>query len=137
LPGPLAAADTDKARLRPLADIEPERYPWGSIRWLMNGKIDPNAEMTMGLVRIEPHQSNQRHVHPNSAEYLHVLSGSCKHLVDGRWITIKPGDTRRIPTGVEHQARTKDAAFQAFIVYDTPNRIMVPVAEERPRAKPE
>jgi quercetin dioxygenase-like cupin family protein len=67
LPGLLAAAGPDKAQMRRLADIEPERYPWGSIQWLMSAKIDPNAEMTMGLVRIEPHQSNQRHIHPNSA----------------------------------------------------------------------
>ena len=105
-PGLLAAAGADKAHLRRLAEIEPERYPWGSIRWLMSGTIDPNAEMTMGLVRLEPHQSNPRHVHPNSAEYLQVLSGSCEHLADGRWVSLKPGDTLRIPKGTEHQART-------------------------------
>jgi quercetin dioxygenase-like cupin family protein len=88
----------------------------------------------MGLVRIEPRQSNQRHVHPNSAEYLHVLTGSCEHLVAGRWVGIKRGDTLRIPKGVEHQARTGDGAFEALIVYDTPNRIMMPVAGERTKA---
>jgi len=135
-PGLPAAAGADRAQLRRLADIEPERYPWGAIRWLMSGKIDPNAEMTMGLVRIEPHQTNQRHVHPNSAEYLHVLAGSCEHLASGRWVTLRPGDTLRIPKGTEHQARTRDEPFQALIVYDTPNRIMVPVPETRPESPP-
>jgi hypothetical protein len=34
------------------------RIPWGWIRWLMNGQIDPRAEMTMGLVHFEPHRIN-------------------------------------------------------------------------------
>ncbi len=134
LPMLIAAAEHDPVRVRSLGEIDPEVYPWGSIRWLLNGKIDPNAEMTMGLVRIEPHQSNPRHVHPNSAEYLHVLSGRCEHLVEGRWVALKPGDTLRIPKGVEHQARTQDEGFQALIVYDTPNRVMVPVGVEKPKA---
>jgi quercetin dioxygenase-like cupin family protein len=133
-PGLLADDRADKAQLRRLADIEPERYSWGSIRWLMSGMIDPNAEMTMGLVRIEPHQSNQQHIHPDSAEFLHVLSGSCEHLADGRWVTLKPGDTQRIPKRTEHQARTQDDPFQALTVYDTPKRIMVPVPETKPDA---
>jgi quercetin dioxygenase-like cupin family protein len=129
-----AEAEADQVNLRPYDSIEPERYPWGWIRWLMSGKIDPKAEMTMGLVQIEPNQSNTLHVHPNSAEYLHVLSGVSEHLVDGKWVTLKPGDTLRIPRNVPHQARSKDEPFRALIVYDTPNRIMVPVVAGKPAA---
>ena len=86
----------------------------------------------MGLVHFEPNQINTLHIHPNSAEYLHMLSGSAEHLVDGRWVTLKAGDTLRIPRGVPHQARSRDQAYLALIVYDTPTRIMVPVTESRP-----
>ena len=121
------AEKDDVARIQPFDKIEPEKYPWGWIRWLMSARIDPRAEMTMGLVHFEPHQTNILHIHPNSAEFLHVISGASEHLVDGKWVLMKPGDTLRIPRNVPHQARTQDQAFDALIVYDTPNRIMVPV----------
>jgi quercetin dioxygenase-like cupin family protein len=115
------------ATLLPAGKVEIQKFPWGSIRWLMSGKIDPRAEMTLGIVQVTPNQANPIHVHPNSAEYLHMLSGACEHLIDGRWVAIQAGDTVRIPKGVPHGARTKDQPFCAVIVYDTPNRKMVPV----------
>jgi quercetin dioxygenase-like cupin family protein len=122
-----------KGSLQPYDKVEPQNYPWGWIRWLMNGQIDPQAEMTMGLVHIEPNQMNTLHIHPNSAEFLHALSGTSEHRVGSdRWVTMKPGDTLRIPRNVPHQARTHDQPFEALIVYDTPTRIMVPVPEEKP-----
>ncbi len=126
---PRATAEEIKPTLQEYEKVEPQKYPWGWIRWLMNGQIDPKAEMTMGLVHMEPNQINTLHIHPNSAEYLHILSGTSEHLSGDRWITLKPGDTLRIPKGVPHQARTKDQAFEALIVYDTPTRQMVPVVD--------
>ena len=126
---PSALADETKPTLQEYEKVEPQKYPWGWIRWLMNGQIDPKAEMTMGLVHMEPNQINTLHIHPNSAEYLHIISGTSEHLSGDRWITLKPGDTLRIPKGVPHQARTKDQAFEALIVYDTPTRQMVPVVD--------
>src|SRR5438445_38587 len=62
LPELLAAADPDQAHVHPGAKVEPEKFPWGDIRWLMNGVIDPHAEITMGLVRFDPNQSNVLHI---------------------------------------------------------------------------
>jgi quercetin dioxygenase-like cupin family protein len=126
-----AVGGEGKGSLQPYEKVEPQKYPWGWIRWLMNGQIDPQAEMTMGLVHIEPNQTNTLHIHPNSAEFLHALSGTSEHRVGSeRWVTLKAGDTLHIPRNVPHQARTHDQAFEALIVYDTPTRIMVPVTEE-------
>jgi quercetin dioxygenase-like cupin family protein len=127
LPELLAAADQDQAHVHPGAKVETEKYPWGDIRWLMNGVIDPHAEITLGLVRFEPNQSNVLHIHPNSAEILYTLSGSAEHQAGGLSVLLKAGDTLRIPRGVPHQARSGDQGFTALIVYDTPTRIMVPV----------
>ena len=131
-PRVVEGADGDEIRLRRLEEIEPEKYPWGWIRWLLSGQIDAKAEMTMGLVHFEPNQINTRHVHPNSAEYLHALAGVSEHLIGDRWVELKPGDTLRIPKGVPHQARTKAESFRALIVYDTPKRIMIPVSDRKP-----
>jgi len=108
---------------------EVQEFPWGWLRWLVNDQVDPAAEMTFGMVYIKPHQTNPLHVHPNSAEYLHVLEGSCEHRVGDRWVTVKAGDTLRIPRGVKHNARTTDESCRAVLVYDTGKRVMVPVQE--------
>lgn len=121
------AAEGNALSFLPSEKAEPQKYPFGWIRWLMSGKIDPHAEMTVGIVHVDAHQSNPPHVHPNSAEVLHMLSGTCEHLVGDRWLTLKPGDTVRIPKGVPHRARTGDQPFEALIVYDTPTRQMVMV----------
>lgn len=123
---PGLAAAGDDGFVQQFGKVEPENYPWGWIRWLLNGQIDPDAEITLGLVQMEPNRVNTPHVHPNSAEVLHVISGSLEHRVGQRRVTLKAGDTLRIPKGVRHQGRTKEG-FKALLVYDTPRRIMVPV----------
>ena len=35
--------------------------------WVMNADIDPQSELTVGIVYVEPHQTNPLHIHPNSA----------------------------------------------------------------------
>ena len=120
----LAAGADGGATVQLYEKIEPQKYPWGWIRWLMNARIDPQAEMTLGLVRVEAHQSNPRHVHANSAEFLHVISGTCQQHIGDRWVSMKTGDTVRIPQGVPHSARTDDQPLLAVIVYNTGTRQM-------------
>jgi quercetin dioxygenase-like cupin family protein len=123
------AAEAGKFTIQPYDQVQPQKFAWGWIRWLMNAQIDPQAEMTLGIVHVEPHQSNPLHVHPNSAEYLNVLSGACEHRVGDRWFALKTGDTVRIPRGVVHGARTHDQPMLAMVLYDTGKRQMVPVNE--------
>jgi quercetin dioxygenase-like cupin family protein len=117
LPGALTA----------FGEVDVLEYDWGWIRWLMSDKLDPDAEMTLGMVHIKPHQTNPLHLHPNSAEYLHVLKGSCEHLVGTTWVTVKAGDTLRIPQDVPHQARTGREGCTAMIVYNTSDQQFVEV----------
>jgi len=129
-PAPAEKAANDvKVSVQEFGKVEVQKHPWGWIRWLMNDRIDPDAEMTFGMVYIKPNQENPAHVHPNSAEYLHVLEGSCEHLVGTTWVTLKAGDTLRIPKGVPHRARTKEKACRVVVVYDTGRRQFVPVEQ--------
>lgn len=120
-----AAPDAPEATMRRYEDAELVNFPWGWIRWMMNAKADPNAEMTMGIVQVEAHQTNPLHLHPNSAEYVHVLAGSCEQLVGDKWVPMKPGDTLRVPKGIAHQARTGSEPCRMMILYDTGTREMV------------
>ena len=129
-PGPAGKATKGlKVSVQEFGKVEVQKYPWGWIRWLMNDQIDPDAEMTLGVVYIKPGQENPAHIHPNSAEVLHVLEGSCEHLVGTKWVTLKTGDTVRIPKDVPHRARTKKDACRAVIVYNTGRRQFVPVEQ--------
>jgi len=122
-------AAAPKVTVQEFDKVEVQEYPWGWIRWLMNAEIDPEAEMTFGVVHIKPQQSNPVHLHPESTEYLHVLAGSCEHQVGDKWVTLKAGDTLRIPKGAPHSARTTDSHCRAVIVYNTGKRQFVPVGE--------
>jgi quercetin dioxygenase-like cupin family protein len=104
-------------------------FPWGWIRWIVTAKQNPGAEMTYGIVYIKPHQANPLHMHPNCTEYLHVLEGSCEHLVGDKWVKLKAGDVARIPKRVQHMARTGDEGLKAVIVYDNGDRQVVTLGE--------
>jgi len=127
--GVVAAEQAVGGKVSRYDQIEPQKFPWGWIRWVMNDQLDPATEMTVGLVQVEAHQSNPPHVHPNSAEILHMLSGTCEHRLGDQWFALKKGDTLRIPRGVPHCARTQDEPFLAMILYDTGHRQMVVVKE--------
>ncbi len=110
--------------------VELQKHPWGWIRWLMNSKLDPKAEMTFGIVQINAHQRNPMHVHPNCEEQLYVLSGSCKHVLGKETVVLKTGDVIRIPAGVPHKAwPIGDQPLKAVIVYSSGDRQFVVVEE--------
>lgn len=103
--------------------IEPETYPWGWIRWLMNDKIASGTNQTVGIVQIDPGQRNPMHGHPNCEELLYVLSGECHHVLGDEAVTMKAGDMIRIPAGQEHYAEcTSSEPLQAMIIFSTGQR---------------
>ena len=129
--GSSRAADPLKFDLAPYEKVPAVKFPWGWIRWLMNAEIDPQSELTIGIVFIEPNQSNPLHIHPNSAEVLHVLSGACEHQTGKRWDKLQAGNTIRIPQNVPHHACTHESPCLSLIVYNTGKRQMVPVAADK------
>ena len=116
--------------------VEKHEFSWGWIRWVMNSKLDPDAEMTFGIVKINAAQANPPHVHPNCEEHLYVLSGSCEHWIGKKKIVLKAGDVIRIPRGAPHKARTFDKeAMKAIIVYSSGDR-QFKIVDEKGAAKP-
>lgn len=129
--GSSRAADPLKFDLAPYEKVPAVKFPWGWIRWLMNADIDPQSELTVGIVYVEAHQSNPLHIHPNSAEVMHVLSGACEHQTGKRLDHLKAGDTIRIPQNTPHHARTAELPVLSMIIYNTGKRQMVPVTEDK------
>lgn len=109
------------------ADKQPaERFDWGAITWLCNGKIDPDAQMTFGVVHIEVGQANPRHYHPNCEEYIFVLSGECDHSLGDEVFHLLAGNLLRIPQGVRHHAvNTGAERVRMVIAYSSADRLTV------------
>ncbi|TDQ33763.1 cupin domain-containing protein [Aureibacillus halotolerans] len=96
---------------------------WGKIQWLCGEQIDPNSEMTFGMVYINAGDENDRHIHPNCEELIFVLSGECDHTLGDEVHHLSPGMMLRIPRGVPHNARvTTWEPCRMIIVYSAPDR---------------
>jgi mannose-6-phosphate isomerase-like protein (cupin superfamily) len=103
-----------------------EQHPWGAIHWLMNNKIDPGAQQTFGVVRINPGEKNALHLHPNCEELMYILSGSGSTTVGGKVVSLRAGDLVRIPAGVLHQATaTGREPLIAVISYSSADRQVI------------
>ncbi|WP_123041560.1 cupin domain-containing protein [Cohnella candidum] len=96
---------------------------WGKIQWLCGQDIDPDCEMTFGMVYIHAGESNPRHYHPNCEEYIFVLSGECDHSIGDEIVHLAPGMMLRIPRGVPHNAAvTGWEPCRMIIAYSAPDR---------------
>jgi quercetin dioxygenase-like cupin family protein len=115
-----------EAAVKSLGEMDTQRFPWGSITWLVSGGIGNSGTMTFGRVTIRKGSSNPRHMHPNCDEVLHLLRGELRHSADGRTFHLNPGDTITLPAGTEHAARsvgTEDA--EMVVAYSSPDRDMI------------
>lgn len=118
MPDSLFVAD---AKTQPKVDFD-----WGEITWLVTGADMPGAEMTFGVVTVQPGQRNPLHSHPNCEEILYVVSGSCDHLLDGETHRLEAGQAIRIPRGRRHWAKCLgDAPLFAVIAFSSPDRQIV------------
>ncbi|HTV10833.1 MAG TPA: cupin domain-containing protein [Acidimicrobiales bacterium] len=99
---------------------------WGSVSWLVNGATVAGAEQTLGVVTIEPGQSNPLHFHPNCEEILYVVSGQCEHRVGDQKVDLGPGMCICIPRGAPHCARTTSSERLVVVVsFSSPDRQVV------------
>jgi quercetin dioxygenase-like cupin family protein len=130
-PGPADKTRPLADRVQSLDKVAEEKSAWGSLRWLVNAKLDPPSGITLGDVTTNPGQSNPLHVHGNSDEVIYVLSGMCEQRVGKETVILKAGDALRIPPGVPHTARALGKTpMRAVVVYNTGQRQFTPVQED-------
>lgn len=51
------------------------------------------------------------HVHPHQVESYTVLEGTLDVVVEGTWVSLKPGDSASVPVGVEHTFRNSSGGL--------------------------
>jgi mannose-6-phosphate isomerase-like protein (cupin superfamily) len=128
-----APASSDKPlaeRVQHYDKVAVDSNAWGSLRWLMNSKLDPGAGITLGVAEIKPGQSNPLHVHGNCEEVIYMLSGTAEHRVGKETVTLKAGDVLRIPAGVPHSAKVLgNEPMRSIVVYNTGERQFTAVKE--------
>jgi quercetin dioxygenase-like cupin family protein len=99
---------------------------WGRLFWLFGSRETPGAELTFGVVEIEPGQRNALHSHPTCEEVLYVISGACEHRLGDEMIALRAGEAIRIPRGVRHYARAVGAEkLVAAIAFSSPDRTVI------------
>ena len=97
-------------------------FGWGEIRWLVNGDIVPGTDLTVGHVAIEPGKKNPLHSH-DCEEVLHLYDGELDHRIGDDVISMRAGDTIRVPPDVRHDAQnTGTTMARMVIVYSSPQR---------------
>jgi len=94
-----------KVSLASFRDADREEFDWGTIHWLVSGKLGSSDSMTFGKVIIKVGQANPHHGHSNCDEILHLLSGRLEHSAGDEVLRMEPGDTMSIPKGVVHNAK--------------------------------
>ncbi len=105
------------------AQLPSERFPWGTLKWLCDGKLSPGAAQTVGIAEILPGKTNPLHYHPNCEEVLHVISGRGTHSFDGRTVELGPGMTIRVPAGVKHNlTNTGTVPIRCLISFSSGDR---------------
>ncbi len=84
------------------ADLPEESFDWGTLKWLANDRLSPGAAQTLGICHISPGHKNPVHYHPNCEEMLYMLAGHGQHSYNGQLVSLSPGSTMRVPSGVQH-----------------------------------
>jgi len=120
---------SDNPVIRP-DDIQAAEQPWGGMKWLMSAQVDPDTELTFGVVFILAGQCNPEHLHPNSEELFYLLSGECDHTLEDKVYHMTAGQLIRIPPGVRHHAiNTGWEPLRIITCFSTGRREAVTVGE--------
>ena len=122
------------SRVRRAEQIAGDKTDWGTLRWLVNGKLDPGSGVTLGYTELNVGTTNPLHVHTNSDEVIYVLSGRCEQRVGKETVILKAGDALRVPAGAPHQAKVLgNEPFRSIVAYNTGERTFTVVNESAGR----
>ena len=93
-------------------DVATSCFDWGMIKFLSEPMVTNAAQMTVGLVRLDPGKGHLRHNHPGSEEILFIISGEGEQMVETdleerggvpQFFRVKAGSLVHIPASVYHQ----------------------------------
>lgn len=112
-----------KIVIKKVEEVRPCSFAWGNIRWLYHGHLAADAEMTFGIITLEPGQEYPEHTHGNCEELMYLLKGRIRYVINGAEHELSPGSLIRAPRGAPHHA-VNEGEGQAVmaVVYSNPVR---------------
>lgn len=104
------------APVRDMANVE--HYVWGEINegW----RFVDRPDLSVIRERMKPGGKETRHAHAKARQFFYVLSGEFTMELEGRSLTLHPGQGVEIPPGAPHQAQNLSSADTEFIVVSQP-----------------
>lgn len=108
---PPARATEGPARLVVSADAAPTYVIVGGKgqATLLHNLDTGSHEAALSVLVLAPGAEVPVHVHPTSAEFLYIESGTCELIIGGVKSVAGPGSAVRIPAGVPHSAKVISA----------------------------
>lgn len=81
-----------------------QKTHWGQIQWLhtRNEQV-PNQSINVGLSRIECGKKQNSHIHYGEEQFIYILAGTGKHVVDGETHVLGAGAGMYLKPGVVHE----------------------------------
>lgn len=86
-----------------VADVPPNRRRGGEIRLTLSPGTVGCASGFGGTLRLSAGEVVTEHFHPYSEEFLHMVEGEVELALDGVAVSLGPGDSAVVPTGVRHR----------------------------------
>ena len=105
-------------------DLEIRSETWGSMCWLMEDRLVPNAELSVARMTVNGAATSPTHRHPNCNETITLIAGNVTCIVDDHEYPIKAGDVVFVPKGSAHAIRNEtNQAAVAIVAYSAGTRV--------------
>jgi putative monooxygenase len=83
--------------------VAANRKRGGDLRALLTSKTVGATSGFMGVATLAPDEYVSEHYHPYSEEFLYVVSGRLRMVVDGTPIPLAPGEALYVPKFARHR----------------------------------
>ncbi len=82
-----------------------QEYAWGTIEWLTDQTRSTSDAVDLGITTIFPKHAQQKHIHYGDEQWLYILSGCGRSVINQVESELAPGDAIHIPAGAVHETQ--------------------------------
>ena len=121
--------NTPAVTVNQMSQLEPVRYDWGAVKWIVNDKVAPGCVQSVGYVFMHPGSTNPEHHHTTSEEVMYMIAGECEVSVGSEKLLLTTGMSAVIPIASSTSSVTP-AGSPAFTSPPSPPRCGAPCSRE-------
>lgn len=99
-----------------------QSFEWGSILWFVEpGNLDIER-MSVGLTTFYANTVQEEHLHSGDEQVIYVVSGSGKHIIDGKVFALQPGEVKHISPYTRHKVINDSTDELKLLIVYTPSK---------------